>query len=106
MCLCFIGENHVAIGYKGLDMESREKTTFLALAFHLLGGIYGIADKLEVCPNTTRCWKRNGYLPKDKRAKKYAEEIEKRTGGLVKASRLLDESREKYLLATKSKKNT
>lgn len=85
-------------------MGSREKTTFLSLAFHLLGGIYGIADKLGVLPNTSRAWKRNGYLPQDKRGKKYAEEIEKRTGGLIKASRLLDESKDKYLLATKSKK--
>ena len=95
----------VAIGYRVVFMANREKTTFLSLAFHLCGGIYGIAEKLNVCPNTTRAWKAKGYFPTNARGKIYADTIEKRTGGLIKASLLLDECKEQSLLATKSKKS-
>mgnify|MGYP003594903265 FL=1 len=69
----------------------KDKTTWLDLAFHLCGGIYGMADYLELNINTTRAWKRKGFFPPDRRGKFYAKQIEKKTGGLVKASRLFDE---------------
>ena len=67
------------------------KDTWLDLAFHLCGGIYGMADYLELNINTTRAWKRKGFFPPDRRGKFYAEEIEKKTNGMIKASRLFDE---------------
>ena len=69
----------------------KDKTTWLDLAFHLCGGVYGMADYLELTVNATRGWKRKGYFPPDRRGKFYAERIEEKTGGLIKASRLFDE---------------
>ena len=69
----------------------KDKTTWLDLAFHLCGGVHGMADCCGLTVNATRCWKRNGYFPPDRRGKKYSETIEKRTNGMIKASRLLDE---------------
>lgn len=77
--------------YKGGNVGKIYKDTWLDLAFHLCGGIYGMADYLELNINTTRAWKRKGFFPPDRRGKFYAEQIEKKTGGLVKASRLFDE---------------
>lgn len=50
-----------------------------------------MADYLELTVNATRGWKRKGYFPPDRRGKFYADQIEKKTGGLIKASRLFDE---------------
>ena len=46
---------------------------------------------MELNINTTRAWKRKGFFPPDRRGKFYAEEIEKKTNGMIKASRLFDE---------------
>ena len=72
----------------------KDKTTWLDLAFHLCGGIYGMSDLLGLNLNTPRSWKRKGFFPPDRRGKFYAEQIEKKTGGLIKASRLFDECKE------------
>jgi hypothetical protein len=75
--------------------------TWLALAFHLCGGPYGIAEVCGITKRGTLFWKLHGRFPCNARGRVYAAKIEAKTGGRIKATLLFNECVEKSRAANK-----
>ena len=78
--------------------------TWLALAFHLCGGPYGIAAVCGITKRATVNWSRHGRFPCNARGRVHAEKIEAKTGGRVNADLLFNECGEKSRRIKKSEK--
>ena len=85
-------------------VRPEKSVTLLDLAFHLLGGPYGIAGFCGISKRGAALWKIGGF-PCDARGRQYAAKIEACTGGRVNADLLFDECTERKRAAKSDKKS-